>query len=76
MLCLLQGYNVVGVDVVKPKEGDERILGENFHFVQADVGVSTESTRIVQQTVERFGKQIHVLINNAGKIHHSSSGSH
>ena len=62
----LQGYNVVGVDVEKPKQDDERIRGENFHFVQADVGVITEAERIVQETVQRYGDKIHVLINNAG----------
>lgn len=51
----------------KPKqEEDDRLRSENFHFVQADVGVSTEAERIVQETLQRFGDKIHVLINNAG----------
>jgi NAD(P)-dependent dehydrogenase (short-subunit alcohol dehydrogenase family) len=59
-----QGYNVVGVDIEKPTQDDDRIRGDNFHFVQADVGVVTEAERIVQ----RYGDKVHVLINNAGKV--------
>jgi NAD(P)-dependent dehydrogenase (short-subunit alcohol dehydrogenase family) len=63
-----QGYNVVGVDIEKPTQDDDRIRGDNFHFVQADVGVVTEAERIVQESVQRYGDKVHVLINNAGKV--------
>lgn len=67
-LILGQGYSVVGVDVAKPVDDDQRIHDESFHFVQADVGTCTEAERIVKETVKRFGDKIHVLINNAGMI--------
>lgn len=66
-----QGYSVVGVDVAKPVDDDQRIHDESFHFVQADVGTCTEAERIVKETVKRFGDKIHVLINNAAKLPHS-----
>ena len=62
----VQGYNVVGVDIVKPTQDDESIGGGNFHFVQADVGVVTEAERIVNEAVQRYGDKINVLVNNAG----------
>lgn len=68
-----QGYNIVGVDVVKPMQEDERIGGGNFHFVQADVGVVTEAERIVNEAVQRYGDKINVLVNNAAKLPHSGA---
>lgn len=65
---MAQGYNVVGVDIETPEQENDRIRVGNFHFVQADVGVFTEAERIVQETVQRYGDRIHVLINNAAKL--------
>lgn len=46
---------------------DELGAGENGHFVQGDVTVREAVDRVVDETVERFGR-IDIMVNNAGGV--------
>lgn len=55
-----------GVKVAGWSRSNPKINHENFHFVKVDVGSSVSVKQGYQQTVNHFGSQISILINNAG----------
>ncbi len=61
------GANVMGVSRSDSDETLEKIGPEQFHYVTADLGSTEPIGRILDATVERYGK-VDILINNAGII--------
>lgn len=56
------GVSVAGWSRTKP----EGFVHENFHYIKADLTQQESVQEAYQQTTELLGKQIHILINNAG----------
>ncbi|MEI2266777.1 2-dehydro-3-deoxy-D-gluconate 5-dehydrogenase KduD [Erwinia sp. CGal63] len=63
------GCDIVGVNIVEPKETIERVtaLGRRFCSLTADLGKTECIEGIVEKAVAEFGK-IDILVNNAGII--------
>lgn len=62
-LFLREGANVIGVDRFVPPEG---LSGnENFSFVDLDLCDRTESNKLIDYCVKKFG-YVDILVNNAG----------
>lgn len=69
-LCLeflANGAKVMGLGRNSPNftESEGKSL-ENFHFFQTDVRNFDNVTKSLQEIVDKFGSEIHILINNAG----------
>jgi len=62
-----RGWRVV-INSVKSVDAGKALvaeLGEATHYVQADISVDADVSRLVRETVEHFGR-LDVLVNNAG----------
>ncbi|KAL2651518.1 hypothetical protein R1flu_019646 [Riccia fluitans] len=70
---LENGYKVVGADICELELGTseetstQKLSADRFHFVQADISDPLQAKQIVDETIQKFGGSIHVLINNAGR---------
>ncbi len=61
------GAKVMGVSIVPSTETQELLGKENFSYLVEDLGSIEHVDRIVEKTVETFGK-VDILVNNAGII--------
>ncbi|MGK6328134.1 2-dehydro-3-deoxy-D-gluconate 5-dehydrogenase KduD [Erwinia sp. DT-104] len=63
------GCDIVGVNIVEPKETIERVtaLGRRFFSLTADLGKTEYIEGVVAKAVAEYGK-IDILVNNAGII--------
>ena len=64
---LAQGTRVVLNSVSSVDAGRALVaeLGDDCHYVQGDISIDADVTRLVAETVEHFGR-LDVLVNNAG----------
>ncbi|HHU43127.1 MAG: 2-dehydro-3-deoxy-D-gluconate 5-dehydrogenase KduD [Bacillota bacterium] len=60
------GAKVMGVSR-SPSDGTLKAIGENFSYMVEDLGSIEPVKRIIQKTVEKFGR-VDILVNNAGII--------
>jgi 3alpha(or 20beta)-hydroxysteroid dehydrogenase len=60
-----EGAKVVLTDINDAGAALVGQLGENCHLVRHDVGVEADWTRVMAETLDRFGR-LDVLVNNAG----------
>ncbi|TNE63946.1 MAG: 2-dehydro-3-deoxy-D-gluconate 5-dehydrogenase KduD [Alphaproteobacteria bacterium] len=56
-----------GRSVPTETEAEVKALGRKFHFIQADLGDASVSTRVVDEAVAALGS-VDILVNNAGTI--------
>ena len=64
---IAQGTRVVLNSVSSVDAGQALVkeLGDAAHYVQGDISVDTDVARLVEETVEHFGR-LDILVNNAG----------
>jgi len=53
---------------VQEPNKDKKLDDGAFKFVLADISNPVDAKRVVDASVEAYGGQIHVLINNAGRL--------
>lgn len=64
---------IIGRNVTKLKTVEEssRKIGNKVHVIQADVSKDDDARRIIEETIDTFGK-LDILVNNAGIIRNAS----
>jgi ketoreductase RED2 len=74
---LVEAGTQVAINSVTSQEAGEAMVAElgaeRVHYVQGDIASPDDATRLVQETIDRFGR-LDILVNNAGttvRIPHS-----